>query len=252
VARISSPPEGADRPEGTPCVLLTRPLAESRAVADLLAEDRIDCLIWPLTRVVPVATTLTLPAGVDGVIATSAHGIRAFAALCPRRDLPVLAVAQRTAEVARGLGFGAVLSAQGDAVALTALAAATGLRHLVHPRGRETTGDLPTALAAHGLRVSEAVLYAAEETGPPPPAVVHALARGGIGVVTVWSTRNATLLAGHLVRGVTMRGAPTLVAISRQAGQPLASAGFGDSLIAERPDQRAMLAAIRTAARAVR
>jgi len=226
-------------------VLLTRPEADSRAIAERLEARGFACLIWPLTRIVPLAEHLELPAGVEALLVTSAHGLGAFAALSPRRDLPVLTVGARTAKRARALGFTEVASANGGIAALADLARARGHRHYLYPRGREVAGDLGAALAGSGQRVSETVLYAAEEAGPPPAKVAAALAAGRIGRVTVWSRRNAAILARHLAAGLAARlEATTLVAISPAAAAPLAEAGFARVVIAERPDAAAMEAAL--------
>ena len=220
VAPISSIPEQS--------VLLTRPLEQSRAFAACLAEDGVTCQIWPLTRIVPVMTAPHVPPTVDGLIVTSVHGLRAFAALTGRRDLPVLAVGDRTAEAARALGFRLALSAGRDARALKDLALQAGLGHLFYPRGRDVAADLAGELATARIRVSEAVVYAAEETGAPPAPVAHALASGRIAVVTVWSARNAAILARHFTATPPGPPAPVALAISSRAAAPLDGAGFAD------------------------
>ena len=225
-------------------VLVTRPLEESRAFAARLAEDGVASEIWPLTRIVPVMTAPAVPPTVDGLIVTSGHGLRAFASLTGRRDLPVLAVGERTAEIARGLGFRLVLSAGGDARALRDLALQAGLRHLFYPRGRDVSADLAGDLDAARIRVSEAVLYAAEETGPPPAPVAHALASGRVGVVTAWSARGAAILARHLAAHPVAGPSPAAVAISARAAHPLDGIGFTDIIIAHAPTAGAMRGAV--------
>lgn len=231
-------------PATTGTVLLTRPLEDSRAMADALAERGIDSLIWPLTRIVPVAPDIPLPPGVDAVLATSAHGIKAFATLWKRRDLPVLAVSGKTAETARRLGFASVLVASGDAKGLSLLAQGTGFRRLFYPRGREVSADLVAALQTPGRAVTEAVVYAAEPGGKPPAPVASALARGKMGAVTIWSRRNGAILAERLGAGLEADLTNcTLVAISQAAAEPLAAAGFARIEIASHPDAPSMLAA---------
>lgn len=227
-------------------MLLTRPLEDSRRTAAILAEDGIAAEIWPLTAIRPAAFALRLPPTVDGLVFTSAHGARAFAALSDRRDLPAFCVGPRTAEVARRLGFAGAVAAGGDAARLAAFLPGTGLRHLFHPHGREAAADLAALLAPSGIRVSGAVLYAAEETGPPPAPVADGLARGRIGLVTLWSRRNAEIFAAHATAG---RAAPgpgvAALAISARAAEPLAGLGFAAIRIAAEPTGAAMLAAIR-------
>lgn len=229
-------------------VLLTRPLEDSRRVAEALEPDGIACLVWPLTRIVPTMATLRVPPGVGGLLFTSTNGVRAFAALNARRDLPALCVGGRTAEAARRAGFAHVLSADGDARALAALALRSGITAFLHPRGRDGAGDLKDRLVETGRRVAEAVVYEARETGPPPAPVAATLARGAVDLVTVWSPRNAGILARRLPETQAALGRTDLLAISPAAAEPLAAAGFRRVRVAERPDGAAMLAAVRAAA----
>ena len=230
-------------------VLLTRPLDRSRAVAATLEAEGIDCLIWPLTKIVPAARALSVPPGTSALLFTSANGVRAFAALEPRRDLPALCVGEATAEAARRAGFADVRSAGGDARALVALARESGIRAFLHPRGRDAAGDIAGWLAGSGQRVAEAVLYEATEAGPPPAPVAAALAEGELDLVTVWSPRGGAILAARLDALDADLGATDLLAISPAAAAPLAAAGFRRRIVAEAPSGTAMLAAIRAAAR---
>ena len=230
-------------------VLLTRPLEDSRAVAEALEPDGIDCLVWPLTRIVPTMAALTVPPGTGGLLFTSANAVRAFAALHPRRDLPALCVGNRTAAAARRAGFANVVSAEGDAGALAARARQSGIRRFLHPRGRDTTGDLAGWLAETGRHVAEVIVYAAQETGPPPAPVADALQRGAVDLVTAWSRRAAAILARRLADSGAALGSTDLLAISPAAAGPLEAAGFRRIIVAESPDGAAMLAAIRAAAR---
>ncbi len=230
-------------------VLLTRPLEDSRALAEMLeagGEDgAIDPLLWPLTRIAPTVMALKLPPATGGLLFTSANGVRALAALTGRRDLPALCVGKATAEAARKAGFRDCFTASGDARALAEMARRSGIRDFFHPRGRDAAGDLKGWLAETGQRVTEAVLYQAQETGPPPAPVASALARGIVGLVTIWSRRASAILARHLATSGARLGNTGLLAISRGAAEPLEASGFHRIVLAETPDAAAMLAAIR-------
>lgn len=229
-------------------VLVTRPLEDSRAVAEALEADGIECLIWPLTRIVPTMAALKVPHGVGGLLFTSANGVRAFAAACPRRDLPALCVGAKTAAAARRAGFAEAVSAEGDARALAALARKSGIRAFLHPRGRDATGDLKGWLAESGQQVAEAILYEARETGAPPAPVAAALAGGTVDAVTAWSPRNGAILVRRLAAVDARLGTTDLIAMSPAAAEPLADAGFRRIIVAEAPDGASMLAAIRAVA----
>ncbi|MGF1446161.1 MAG: uroporphyrinogen-III synthase [Pikeienuella sp.] len=226
-------------------MLITRPLPDSRTLAETLEEEGIACEIWPLTAVRPLAMRLTLPPTLDGLLFTSAHGARAFAALSERRDLPAFCVGQATATVARGLGFASAVAAGGDVQKLAALASLTGLRHFLHARGRDAAGDLAGDLANRGVRVSEAVLYAAEETGPAPAPVAHALATGRISLVTLWSARNAEIFARRIAAPGLLAPGLAALAISPAAARALHGLPFAALHVAQSPSAAAMRAAIR-------
>jgi uroporphyrinogen-III synthase len=226
-------------------VLLTRPLEDSRALAEILETGGIDPLIWPLTRIVPTGTALKFPPATGGLLFTSANGVRALAALTGRRDLPALCVGKATAQAARKAGFSDCFAAGGDARALVDLARRSGIREFFHPRGRDAAGDLKGWLAESGQTVTEAVLYRAEETGPPPAPVADALARGAVGLVTVWSRRGGAILARHLASTNASLANTGLLAISPAAAEPLEASGFQRIARAGAPDGAAMLAAIR-------
>jgi uroporphyrinogen-III synthase len=227
-------------------VLLTRPLEDSRILAQMLEADGIDALIWPLTRIVPAGVAPKLPLTTGGLLFTSANGVRALATLSKRRDLPALCVGKATARAAHKAGYLNCFSADGDARALADLARRSGIREFFHPRGRDAAGDLKGWLAETGHQVTEAILYKAEETGPPPAPIAAALARAEIGLVTVWSPRGAVILARHLASGIADLGHTSLLAISPNTAEPLMESGFRHVLVAEEPNSVAMMAAIRS------
>ena len=233
-------------------VLLTRPLEESRDLADALEAEGIAALIWPLTRIAPIASALKLPLATDALLFTSANGVRALAALTPRRDLPALCVGPATVAAARKAGFLNCLDAAGDAHALADLARRSGLRNFFHARGRDTAGDLKGALAATGQQVTEVTLYEALEVGPASAPVASALRRGSVDLVTIWSRRNGEILARHLAALGPRLGQTGLLAISNAAAAPLAAAGFHRQIIADSPDAAAMIRAIRVVFAALR
>ena len=232
-------------------VLLTRPLTDSRRMADDLAEDGIETLIWPLTRIEPVEARLPHPLRTDALVVTSAHGIRAFAALSARRDLPVLAVGEATARVARELGFPLSFAAPGNSEALATLALQSGFHRFLYPRGRDVATDLAGTLRAKGKQVTEVVVYRTAETGQPPAPIAAALRRGSLCAVSIWSARNAGILARWLSDSGTFDLTRTsLVAISEKAAIPLKSSGFGHITVVKASDAAGMLQTIRQIAQA--
>jgi uroporphyrinogen-III synthase len=72
-------------------LLLTRPEAESKALAARLASSGILSVAAPLLRIVPLADAVLDLADVRALLFTSVNGVAAFRERSPRRDLPVYA-----------------------------------------------------------------------------------------------------------------------------------------------------------------
>jgi uroporphyrinogen-III synthase len=217
-------------------VLLTRPADENARIAAMLEPLGARCLAWPLTRIVPLVGRLEVPEGTEAILFTSANAVRAFAAASPVRDLPALCVGDRTAACARAEGFAEVQSAGGDAAGLARLARDSRHRRFLHPRGREAA-----PLALDRGRVEAPAVYAAEPAGPPPAEVADAFAEGALGVVTVWSPRNAAILRDWLGAERPPLGQTRLLGISAAAVAPLGEAGFAEVAVPTRPDARGMV-----------
>jgi uroporphyrinogen-III synthase len=222
-------------------LLLTRPRAESEALGALLAARGHECLIEPMLEIAPTGALPDL-AGVAALIATSANGLRAFAAISERRDLPVIAVGDATASVARAAGFDQVESAGGGVAALARHVAATRRPTegaLLHLAGRDTAGDLPGALAGFTLR--RVVLYEARAATVLSAALRAALAdlQGAL----FFSPRSAATFV-TLLRGADLSGsvsAMTAYCLSRAVADEASPLRWRAVAVAARPDQAALL-----------
>ena len=146
----------------------------------------------------------------------------------------------RTAEVARGLGFQA-LSAAGDAEVLVALILSRRPGGLLHLRGQEARGEIAARLTAAGLPCAEVVGYVQAEQ--PLTAEAQALLGGqALVIAPVFSPRTAEILAAECQR-IAATAPLRLVAMS----PAVAKAGAALDpvpLIAARPDGDSMLQAV--------
>ena len=143
-------------------ILITRPREDAEPLAEVLAEHGIQSLIEPLMRAEVLPGEPLELEGVQALIASSANGIRAFAARDARRCLPVCAVGDATAAAAREAGFTEVASASGDVEALAAMIIASRDPRkgaFVHIAGTVSAGDLGGRLQAAGFDYRRAVLY---------------------------------------------------------------------------------------------
>jgi uroporphyrinogen-III synthase len=183
--------------------------------------------------------------GFDALAFTSANGVRMFAKLSSRRDVPVFCVGGRTAGAAREAGFDNVMSADGDVIDLAALVesrAPPGAR-LLHSGNEESRGDLAGSLAARGRSAVFVPTYRAAAIRQPGPALAaHIGGRASFDIVLVHSPRAGEVLAGFPAAAPD-RSHFDLAAISPAAAAPLS--GFARRTeIAASPDETALLAAL--------
>ena len=226
--------------------LVTRPLADSRDLAEALKSRGFDPLIEPMLTIRYRDET---PPGHEyqGVLATSANGVRALARLVAWRDLPVWAVGDASAREARELGFVTVESAGGDVTTLADLVAKRAdpsIGPLLHVAASRLAGDLGNALKSRGFTVEKAVLYDAEPAADFSPALLEALASQHLSAALFFSPRTAATfvrLAANRALGDSLRSIEAF-ALSRAVAEELAPLPWRGVAVAERPDQAALLA----------
>lgn len=230
-------------------VLITRPREDAEPLAVALAARGIDSLIEPLMS---VEFTGAGPLDLDGVralAATSANGVRAFAARDARRDLPVWAVGEATARAARAAGFSRVETAGGDVESLGEAIVGgreANLGCVLHIAGTVSAGDLGGRLAAAGIAYRRAVLYRMRPAEAFSAATLRAFAEKALGGVALYSPRTgaifAELVARHRLDAACRRQSAYCLsaAVARRVGR----LGWARTLIAARPEQSAMVATI--------
>jgi uroporphyrinogen-III synthase len=229
-------------------VLITRPSEDTAKLAAALAARGVTAVSEKLLAIRPRPDTDVHLDGVQAVLLTSANGARVFARATARRDLPILAVGDATAEAARDLGFGDVASAGGDVGALAALA-----RNqldpkggaLLHVAGSVVAGDLAGTLEAAGFRVARAVLYDAEPAAALSEATIAALRGRRIAAAFFFSPRTAA----HFVTLARAAGVAescrdmAAFALSPAVAAALSPLGWARLIAAAAPEQAALLAA---------
>ena len=230
--------------------LITRPREDAEPVARALAGRGFSVMIEPLLEILRDDNAPLPPLdGLQGVLATSANGVRAFAARTERRDLPVWAVGEATAREATTLGFEAVEAAGGDVTALAALVTETldpAAGPLLHVAGAQVAGDLSGLLVAAGFKVERAVLYNAQAAGRLSPQLLDALDRNAIDIALFFSPRTAAgfvFLAHAAGRADACRNV-TAYGLSRACAVMLSRITWRRLRAAAVPTQESLLAAI--------
>ncbi|QTC90998.1 uroporphyrinogen-III synthase [Brevundimonas goettingensis] len=226
-----------------PLVWITRTVPGAARLADRVREAGYDAVVFPLlTRDPDFSPPGAVLDDVAALAFTSVNGL-AFAALTPRRDWPVFAVGDRTAEAARREGFADVVSVGGDAQALAErIAADWGDRKgvLLTPGAERPAADL-TALLAGRVPVRSLPVYRMIESAAPTPEAFD--------IVLLQSARAAEVLARRLTQDDAANR--TAVALSPAVAAPIRALDFAEVRLAARPDENSLMEALGKAARPV-
>jgi uroporphyrinogen-III synthase len=229
-------------------IFVFRPPAEAERTAAAIRAHGHEPVLAPLFAV----SRLPEPAPegpFSAIVLTSGNAVPALADLPPAwQDLPVFAVGGRTAGKVREAGFEDARSAQGnrdDMVTLIRDNLNVPARLLLIV-GRDRHEDVADKLNAAGFEVATWVAYAAEAIAAFPEQAREALRQGGVDGALHYSARGVrTCLALAREAGVT---GPLLdlthVALSADVAAPLISAGASTVLVAEHPEEAALLAAL--------
>ncbi len=230
-------------------ILVTRPEPDADETAGRLIALGLEPSVFPLMRMQTTEARLPAPEGLSGLIVTSANALRALHrrdALGPYFGLRVFAVGERTAAVAKGLGFADIVSANGDAgdlIGLVADHAEAG--SYFYPSAEETAHELPKTLAASGHEIIAAEIYRMVPQTRLSDEIAGQLAAGGFAAALFYSRRTAHIFARLTEPVLTpeRRRALTPICLSENVAAPLVEHGFPRIVLADFPSEEAMMAA---------
>ena len=230
-------------------ILLTRPDVDAQPLRGRLEAGGHQVLVAPMLTVAPVGPARIDTTGVQALLATSANGVRAAADRLDRRDLTLFAVGAATARAARAAGFTDVVSADGDGAALVACVAAAldpSAGPLVHLSGQAVAGDPAGDLAARGFAVRREVVYEATAATALPGEAIATLQAGRIDLALFYSPRTAAVFVSLLRAAGLADACAAMVAgcLSPAVADALADLPLARRVIAPRPDEAALLAAV--------
>ena len=228
-------------------MLVTRPEPDASDTASRLRALDIEPVIEPLLRTEILNTTLPDPEGFAALAVTSGNALRALherGELHHFVKLPVYAVGERTAQLARSFGFPEVNSADGN---LSDLAALIGRQRapgpVFHPAGLNQAGDLAAALAPHGILAVTTPVYAMRMTEEIQMTTATALQSGAIAAALFYSPRTAEAFVNVSHRlGPEPRSRLGILCLSEAVAAPLLAAHFVRVGLADHPSEDAMMA----------
>ena len=214
-------------------VIVTRPEPDASAFADLCRAHGLEPVLSPVMTIQHDSASADL-SGVGALAFTSANGVRAFAATCGERNLPVFAVGKVTGEAARAAGFSDIYAADGDAQSLAdhiASENAIVAKGLLHIAGEDRAGDLIALLAERGISARRQTLYRALPATRLSDGAVAALKDESQSVwVSLFSPRSARLFVALAERAGLrdtlgrLRAACLSAAVAEAAGPDWAGA----------------------------
>ena len=224
-------------------VLVVRPEPEAQATARRLEALGHVAVVAPLSEI--VAVQAIAPAGpFDAIAVTSANAVRHGAAvLTPFRFCPAWCVGTHTAAAAHAAGL-TVAGVADNAVALVALIARSGTRHVLYPCGAVRRPDLETGLGAAGIAVQAVVTYANRDRMPDAKGIA---ALAPVDAVLLHAPSAAARL-------VAWQGSARLVAdaaficMSQAVRDALPDAMHRRCVVAARPNEASLLDALGLAA----
>jgi len=235
-------------------VLVTRPHPDNETTLASLRARGFDALAAPMLRFEPLPFHDDDGTHYDAVMLTSANALRAIDLTGSRLlRLPLFAVGAHTADAARAAGFGEVLMAKGDAIALRdlvlarvdagALAKAARLLYLA---GADLSRDLAGELGQKGLTVVTRTTYRMAPVASFPREVTEAFLANRITAVLHYSRRSAlAFLDAVRARGLEISAlALPQCCISAAVASVLRDAGATQVAVAARPDESALLDAL--------
>lgn len=242
-------------------ILVTRPHPDNETTAVALRARGFDVHLAPLLKFEPVAFQDAGETKYGAVIATSANAIRAIVpqlAGLKLLKLPLFAVGEHTASIARESGFVEVIVAGGDAAALreTILKSARDKilkkkSTLLYLAGADLSRDLASELGADGFDVVTQTTYRMAPVSHLPREVCDGFAAHGIEAVLHYSRRTArAFLEAARREGVEISAlAIPQCCLSENVAGVLREAGATQVAVAASPDENALFETLERALR---
>jgi len=235
-------------------ILVTRPHPDDETTAAGLRARGFEVLLAPMLRFEPAAFHEDADANYGAVIATSANALRGIEPQLKASrllKLPLFAVGEHTAAVARNLGFEQVISAGGDATALrdcVLAAVKSKVLKKAHPllylAGADLARDLAADFRERGFTVVRQTTYRMVPVLRLPRESCEAFAANHIEAVLHYSRRSAgAFLEAVRAAGVEISALSVpQFCVSAGVAAVLRDAGATRVMVAGSPDENALFA----------
>ncbi|MEM7005773.1 MAG: uroporphyrinogen-III synthase [Pseudomonadota bacterium] len=226
-------------------VIVTRADPGARETSRRLKANGIRAISSPMLELARTKVDLPKLDDVAGLLFTSANGIRFFASLSSRRDIPAWCVGPATYAAAQDGGFKTSHNADGDGATLAKYVtrqANPESGKLLHIANSAAAGDVAEYLRCQGFDVLFAPLYEAVPAASLNEDAIAALQREQPALVAIHSAKGAMAFA-KATNGIDFR-LHAAVTVSEKAALPLSDLNFAQIASASEPNEDALLETI--------
>lgn len=229
------------------CVLVTRPREDAGPLADELTQMGFEVMLEPLMHIKIFKNTKIPLENIQGLLFTSANGLRAFAELSSTRTLPAYCVGDATAREAEKLGFSNIHTASGDVdklADLVALRCNPNDGGLYHAAASALAGDLANRLENKGFKYIRGILYEAIHTEALTDQTIDAIMANKVGAVLLFSPRTARGFVNHIKKAKLVVNCKnlSLFCLSLNVENEIKELDWGMVATASAPNQKSLLA----------
>lgn len=187
-------------------ILITRPIEDAEALAEILKERGHGVFIEPMLDIYVLEDARldvekALSKNPQAIILTSGNGARALSHLTDKRDIPVIAVGEASAMAARHRDFKDAFSANGDIKKLEHYIIENCDRDkgsLIHIAGSVVAGDLQGNLEKFGFKVDRIVSYLAKPVRYLSNGLLNKLKKNQLDTVLFYSPRTAKIFVDRI------------------------------------------------------
>lgn len=228
-------------------VLVTRPSPDGERTVEALRQAGVDARHTPLMQI--RFEEAPLPEGPFGALAfTSANGVRAWAQLRDRPNLPAFCVGPASAEAAAGAGINVIATGAPDVAALAELILSTvDQEPILHVRGQDQAGDL-VKLLRDGGKVAEAIALYKAETVTKLPSQMAQTITASPATIALFSPRTARLFLTLFERSDIAPSHPlTAACLSEAVAAELVAGPFDEIFVAPAPTLTAFVDRLKSA-----
>jgi uroporphyrinogen-III synthase len=225
-------------------ILITRPQHDAETIAHSLQEMGLSPFIEPMLSIVPLDVQLPDLNAYDGLIFTSANGVRTVSDLTAIRDIPVYAVGPHTKEAALSLGWNCVTSVRGSSKELAVLLEKEGRawQKALHLSGEH----IATELKIDGLDTDRVPVYRAEKATALSKECLQLLDERSLAAVIFFSKRTAETFVDLIKKyeRTDALSATKALCIADSVVVSLKDISWQDVQVARTPDRNGVLALI--------